>query len=153
MSLVAPILWSLPWLAPPLVAVVRSRNSRWLDDVSAAVSANAPLVSVIIPARNERRNIERCVRSVLSTTYASIEVLVVDDHSIDGTGDIAREIASGDQRVRVISAPDLPEGWFGKQWACTAGARAARGSLLLFTDADTNHAPDLLPRAVNAMQR
>ena len=105
----------------------------------------------MIPARNEARNIERCVRSVLSTRYPSIEVIVVNDHSTDNTATIARTIAASDTRLRVIDAPQLPPGWFGKQWACAAGAKAARGELLVFTDADTLHAPDLLPRVVNAM--
>jgi chlorobactene glucosyltransferase len=89
---------------------------------------------------------------VLSANYPALEVIVVDDHSTDGTGDIARAIAADDPRLRVVHAPDLPNGWFGKQWACATGAREARGSLLLFTDADTWHAPDLLPRTVNALR-
>ena len=152
MSLAAPIAWSLPWVVGSIVGVVRSFRSRSLDDESATPPAAAPLVSVIIPARNEQRNIERCVRSVLATTYPSMEVIVVDDHSTDGTGDIARAIAEQDERLRVVAAPDLPAEWFGKQWACATGAHAARGTLLLFTDADTRHAPDLITRSVNALQ-
>jgi chlorobactene glucosyltransferase len=147
----APILWTLPWIIPPVVALIRSRHSRSLDDVSIEAPIPAPRVSVIIPARNEARNIDRCVRSILGTQYLSIEVIVVNDHSTDATADIARTIAAEDPRLVVIDAPDLPDGWFGKQWACATGARAARGELLLFTDADTRHAPDLLPRAVNAL--
>ena len=153
MSLAAPIAWSLPWVVGPIVAIVRSLNSRSLDSESSEPPNPAPLVSVIIPARNEQRNIERCVRSVLATTYPALEVIVVDDHSSDATGDIARAIARQDDRLRVMPAPDLPAGWFGKQWACTAGASAARGTLLCFTDADTRHAPDLIPRAMNALRR
>jgi len=152
MAGLAPVLWSLPWVLIPIAAILRSRRSRWLDDVSPNVPPDAPLVSVIIPARNERRNIERCTLSVLRTDYTPTEVIVVDDHSTDGTGDIARAIADNDSRLRVIEAPSLPTGWFGKQWACATGARIARGELLLFTDADTRHGPDLLPRAVNAMR-
>lgn len=152
MSATTPILWTLPWIVPPAVALVRSRNSRSLDDASAVAPDPAPLVSVIIPARNERRNIERCVRSVLATRYPALEVIVVNDHSTDETGTIARAIARDDERLIVIDAPDLPGGWFGKQWACATGARIARGELLLFTDADTRHVPDLLPRAVNALR-
>ena len=148
----APILWTLPWIIPPVVALVRSRHSRSLEDVSTDAPDPAPRVSVIIPARNEARNIERCARSVLGTRYPSVEVLVVNDHSTDATGEIARTIAAEDSRLVVIDAPDLPDGWFGKQWACATGARAARGELLLFTDADTRHSPDLLPRAVNALR-
>jgi cellulose synthase/poly-beta-1,6-N-acetylglucosamine synthase-like glycosyltransferase len=152
MSATVPILWTLPWIVPPAVALVRSRNSRSLDDASAAAPDPAPLVSVIIPARNEQRNIERCVRSVLATRHPSLEVIVVNDHSTDETGTIARAIARDDERLVVIDAPDLPDGWFGKQWACATGARVAGGELLLFTDADTRHESDLLPRAVNALR-
>lgn len=146
------LFWSLPWIVPPIVVIVRSLKSRSLDDTPAEIGQNAPLVTVIIPARNEARNIERCVRSVLSTTYPNVEVILVDDHSSDGTGDIARAIAASDPRLAVIHAPDLPPGWFGKQWACASGARAASGSLLCFTDADTTHAPDLLSRSINEMR-
>jgi chlorobactene glucosyltransferase len=152
MSLFAPFLWSTPYVAPLVVSVFRALNSRSLNDVDDRVAPPVPRVSVIIPARNEQRNIERCVRSVLTTTYLDVEVIVVDDHSTDGTGEIARAIAAEDQRLRVIQAPELPEGWFGKQWACTSGARVATGELLLFTDADTWHAPDLLARAVNTLR-
>lgn len=150
-DLAAPLLWTLPWIAPPFVVTIRALDSRSLGDVSATIAADAPLVSVIIPARNESRNIERCARSVLSTTYPNVEVIIVDDHSTDDTGSIARRVAATDTRLRVVPAPDLPAGWFGKQWACATGAREARGSLLCFTDADTTHAPDLLPRTVNAL--
>ena len=111
-----------------------------------------PLISVIIPARNEARNIERCVRSVLATAYAPIEVIVVDDRSTDGTAEIV-EPATG-RRLRLIRGAELPEGegWFGKQWAIIQGYRAAKGELLLFTDADTRHQPELLPRAYSALQ-
>jgi chlorobactene glucosyltransferase len=152
MSVTASILWTLPWIVPPLAALVRSLNSRSLDDVPTAAPSPAPFVSVIIPSRNEERNIERCVRSVLAALYPSLEVIVVNDHSTDATGEIARAIGREDNRLAVVDAPELPEGWFGKQWACATGAWIARGQLLLFTDADTRHAPDLLPRAVNALR-
>jgi chlorobactene glucosyltransferase len=149
---VAALLCTLPWTLPPIVAAVRGRNSRSLDDVSSTVGEDAPFVSVVVPARNERRNIERCARSILSSEYPHFELIVVDDHSTDGTGEIARAIAAGDPRLRVIEAEPLPPGWFGKQWACTNGARVARGEIVLFTDADTWHRADLLPRAVNMLR-
>jgi chlorobactene glucosyltransferase len=152
MSAAVPVVLSLPFVLPQLGALVRASHSRSLNDVSDRVDPPAPLVSVVIPARNERRNIERCVRSVLSTTYPALEVIVVDDHSTDGTGDVARAIAADDARLRVIGAPALPDGWFGKQWACAFGASQAGGELLLFADADTWHAPDLVSRAVNTLR-
>jgi chlorobactene glucosyltransferase len=150
MSLLLPLACTLPWILPPIVGLLRARHASSLDDVPAEPPEPAPLVSVIIPARNEARNIVRCVGSVLASCYPALEVIVVDDHSSDGTGELARELAAVDVRLRVVDAPDLPPGWFGKQWACATGAGAARGELLVFTDADTRHAADLLPRAVNA---
>jgi chlorobactene glucosyltransferase len=144
--------YALPWIAAPLITAWRAANSRSLDDESATPPDDAPLVSVIVPARDEASNIERCVRSVLSTSYPRAEVIVVDDHSIDGTNAIVSRIAAGDSRVRVVRAPDLPMGWFGKPWACLTGARAANGDVFCFIDADTVHAPDLLTRTINAMR-
>ena len=147
-----PILFALPWVATPIVTVLRMRRSRSLDDESSDVGADAPLVSLVIPARNEARSIARCVESLLASSYPALEVIVVDDHSTDDTGAIAHDIASRDARVRVVTPPPLPDDWFGKQWACATGAAVARGSMLGFLDADTWSAPDLVPRVVNAMR-
>jgi chlorobactene glucosyltransferase len=152
MSTATPVLWSLPWVLAPIVGMLRMRRTISLASYDEHPGTTPPFVSVVVPARNERRNIERCVRSVLAAQYPAFEIIVVDDHSTDGTGALAREIAMSDSRLRVIDAPPLPSGWFGKQWACAAGAAAARGGLLIFTDADTRHAPDLMPRAVNALR-
>src|SRR5207245_683098 len=115
-----------------------------------------PLVSVIIPARNEAENIARCVRSVLTAAYAPFEVIVVDDRSTDGTGDIVDRLTGAPEaagRLRLLRGAELPPGWFGKPWAVVQGYRAARGELLLFTDADTAHTPELLPRTVALLER
>ncbi len=143
-----PWLIASPWIAVLFVVVYRfvTRTPR-LRDYEPLTSG--PLVSVIIPARNEARNIERCVRSVLATAYAPVEVIVVDDRSTDGTAEIV-EPATG--RLRLVRGTDPPAGWFGKQWAIIQGYRVARGELLLFTDADTKHEPELLPRSVRGLQ-
>jgi chlorobactene glucosyltransferase len=136
----------------PIITTLRVRGSKSLDDESPHAPDDPPSVSVVIPARNEARNIEQCVRSVLSSDYPRLDVTVVDDGSTDGTGDIARR-AVNDERLRVIESGALPQGWFGKQWACESGARASNGEVLLFTDADTIHSPDLITRSVNMMIR
>jgi chlorobactene glucosyltransferase len=130
----------------------RVRRSRDLAEASAAILPDGPLVSVIVPARDERRNIEACARSILSGRYPRVELVVVDDRSADGTGDLARALGRSDQRVRVIETDALPEGWFGKPWACATGGAAARGDILCFTDADARHGPDLVAHAVNEMR-
>jgi len=110
-----------------------------------------PAVSVLIPARNEAHNIERCVGSLVAQEWPRLEVIVLDDRSEDGTGDLAR--AAGGDRVRVLSGSELPAGWVGKNWACHQLAEAARGEWLLFTDADTEHAPGTVSAAVAYAQR
>ena len=152
MSRLVPLLLAVPWVLGPVVTIVRARFSRSLDDEPAEPPHDAPLVSLVIPARNEAHNIRRCVESALASRYPRLEVIVVDDHSTDATGAIAAELAARDARLRVITPPALPSDWFGKQWACTAGAAAADGDLLGFMDADTSQAPDLVTRVVNAMR-
>lgn len=98
-----------------------------------------PSLSIVVPARNEERNIARCVRSLLATAHPNFEVIAVDDQSTDATRRILGEIAAGDRRLRVIAGEPLPEGWIGKPWALWQGAGRARGEWLLFTDADTEH--------------
>jgi chlorobactene glucosyltransferase len=113
-----------------------------------------PLVSVIVPARNEAMNIERSVRSILATEYRPIELIVVDDRSSDATAEIVERLARAGEaegRLRLVRGAELPEGWFGKSWAIIQGYRVARGDVLLFTDADTWHHPDLLPRTVTVL--
>ncbi len=146
-------LWSLPWIIPPLITYFRLRHSRSLDDESDIPLPNPPLVSVIVPARNEAHNIARCVSSILRATHPNLELIVVDDNSTDGTAQIALQAAAGDPRVRIVTTEPLPEGWFGKQWACATGAKVASGSILQFTDADTVHGKDLVTRSLHAMRK
>src|SRR6185295_9744081 len=104
-----------------------------------------------VPARNESGVIATVVGSILATTYDPIEVLVVDDRSTDDTAAIVA--GTNDPRLRVVRGERVPAGWYGKPWACLQGYRAAKGDILLFTDADTWHAPELLGRTVAALRR
>jgi hypothetical protein len=153
MSLAAQIaLATLPWLVVALVIGWRGRGSRHLAEESVIPPAPAPLVSIIVPARNEARNIDRCVRALRAMHYPALEIIVVDDHSADGTSEVARGAGAGDPRLIVTTPPPLPAGWFGKSWACAHGAAMSRGELLYFADADTAPSPDLLVRLVNAQR-
>jgi glycosyltransferase involved in cell wall biosynthesis len=113
-------------------------------------SQNAPQVSVIIPARNEQPCLGACLDSVLAQAGVDYEVIVVDDHSTDGTREIAASRLSGPglRPGKVIDAPPLPEGCSGKCNAAQAGADVARGEWLLFTDGDTVHLPGSLERSL-----
>ncbi|GAC1407416.1 MAG: glycosyltransferase family 2 protein [Candidatus Velthaea sp.] len=102
---------------------------------------DAPLISIVVPARNEERSIERCVRSLLVQTAPHVEVIVVDDRSSDTTPEILERLARENARLLVVRGAPLPQGWVGKPWALHQGSQVARGRWLLFTDADSEHAP------------
>ena len=101
-------------------------------------------MSVIVPARNVEASLRACLESLVAQLGIEFEIIVVDDGSTDRT----RAIAESFPEVRVIEPGPLPPGWTGKNNAMTAGARAAHGQWLLFTDADTVHKPGSLARAV-----
>lgn len=113
---------------------------------------DAPLVSVIVPARNEARTIESSLRTLLASRYPRFEVIVVDDGSADATAEVVRRIAAGSSALTAVAGEPLPPGWFGKPWACTQGVRIARGDLLAFADADIQIHPELVARSVAALQ-
>jgi len=148
------LLLAAPWIAV-LWIVVRRYATRGPQLRGYAPRPTGPTLSVIIPARNEAPNIERCLRSVLAAAYAPLEIIVVDDHSSDDTAEIVRRLAADPEarrRVRLVRGVDLPPGWFGKQWALVQGYRIATGDLVLFVDADTKHEPELIARAVTALR-
>jgi len=110
--------------------------------------AKRPVVSVIVPARNEEASLGVCLQSLQQQGGISYEILVVDDASTDRTREIGRSFPG----VCVIDPPPLPRGWSGKNNAVIAGAKAARGEWLLFTDADTVHLPGSLARSLAEAQ-
>jgi chlorobactene glucosyltransferase len=110
----------------------------------------APLVSLIVPARDEERTIERAVRAFLAQTYQQLEVIVVNDRSTDATGAILAGI--DDPRLVVITGEEPSPGWLGKPWALAQGSRHARGELLLFVDADVVYAPEAVEAAVAQLE-
>ncbi|MGL6278160.1 MAG: glycosyltransferase [Gaiella sp.] len=141
---VVSLLAVLPWTWSVAVALSDRRHRVGLDDVEPAEAGE--LVSVIVPARDEERDVAEAVASLAAQTYGPLEVIVVDDESTDATAARARAVSS--DRVRVVEGAPVPPGWVGKSWACHQGYELARGDWLLFTDADVRHAPDTVGRAL-----
>ena len=113
---------------------------------------DGPLVSVLIPARNEEQHIETCIGSLENQDYRDYEILVVDDNSEDRTYEIIQKIAEQNKRVRVFKGKPLPEDWYGKTFALEQLVSQARGEILLITDADTFHHPTSISWAVTNMK-
>ncbi len=112
-------------------------------------AAEWPFVSIIVPARNEERNLPRLLPGLLGQHYPNFELIVVDDQSTDATPRILAEWAERDSRLRVVQGVELPAGWKGKPHAMQQGVDASRGEWLLFTDADTNHSRFSLSSSIN----
>jgi glycosyltransferase involved in cell wall biosynthesis len=110
-------------------------------------------ISVIIPARNEEQDLAPALESVLRQRGVDFEVIVVNDHASDRTGEIADHFARADPRLRVLHAPELPTGWPGKPNAMQQGASIASGEYLIFTDADIHHHPTCFATAVAELKR
>ncbi|MBL0322708.1 MAG: glycosyltransferase [Ignavibacteria bacterium] len=111
------------------------------------ITSQESLVSILVPARNEERCIEACVRSLCEQDHPNTEVIVLNDGSTDATGDILARLSNEFPHLRVIEGAPLPKGWVGKSWACLQLSKQARGETLIFTDADTTHRPDMVRRA------
>ena len=139
----------VPWAWCVLVAALDRRHAMSLDDAEPLV--DGPLVSVIVPARDEERGIRAGVESLAGQEYPNFEVIVVDDESSDRTADEAAVAST--ERVSIVAGKPVPPGWVGKSWACHQGFERARGAWLLFTDADVRHAPDTLGRALGLAER
>jgi glycosyltransferase involved in cell wall biosynthesis len=108
-----------------------------------------PVVSIIVPARNEADSIEEALKSVLALDYPNKEIIVINDRSTDATGEILARLAQEYPELQLITIDRLPSGWLGKNHALQRGAVSASGELLLFTDADIIMQPSLLRRAVS----
>lgn len=130
---------------PALMFLANRRHYRPLP-LLARNAPPPPPVSVLIPARNEEAGITATLTAVLQSRGVDFEVLVGDDHSIDQTAERVHQLAAQEPRLRLLTVPDLPPGWCGKQHACWVLSQAARHDLLLFLDADVRLEPDALAR-------
>jgi len=132
-----PVRYAVVWWVFRTVDLLTPRSPRYLQ-------ADPPLVSAVVPAKDEEGSLPDCLASVCAQTYPNLEILVVDDRSTDGTAAVARRFAAADPRVRVVTVEDLPPGWTGKTHALHVAASQARGPWLWFLDADTRHEPENL---------
>jgi glycosyltransferase involved in cell wall biosynthesis len=129
-----------------LIGGMRIRRLKDLPDPGETF--DCPLVSIIVPARNEEKNIAAGIRSLLKLDYANYELVAINDRSTDGTGVVLDEIARENPRLKVVHLTELPAGWLGKNHAMYYGAERAAGEWLLYTDADVVLEPTTLRRAV-----
>jgi hypothetical protein len=134
-------------------AALGLRRVAWLVDLPPINPADAPRLSVVVAARNEAQHIRGALSSLIGQDYPALEVIVVDDRSDDETASILASMARTHTRVRVLTVTALPDGWLGKNHALAAGAAAAGGEYILFTDADVVFAPTALGRALGYARR
>ena len=122
-----------------LDSLVGRRNKSNVQNIS---------ISILVPARNEEENIAQCLRALIAQEYNPIEILILDDRSTDSTPEIIRNIAKSDDRIKILSGSELPNGWIGKNWACHQLSQEATGDFLLFIDADTILSEEVVLSAV-----
>ncbi|MDX9928680.1 MAG: glycosyltransferase family 2 protein [Bacteroidales bacterium] len=115
-------------------------------------SGHGPMVSVLVPARNEEKNIGRLLDSLIAQKYEPLEIIVYNDASTDGTEKVLREYAAANANVRYINGSELPEGWLGKNRACHLLASEAKGDFFLFIDADVTAGSTIVSSAVRMME-
>ena len=134
-----------------VVAGIQGRN----DMPALLVHGKAPdhpRVSIIVTMLNEEKYIIPCLKTLVRQVYPDYEVIVVDDNSTDRSYELVRKFAEYHPEVRLVMARAKPDGWIGKTWACMEGRRASTSGLLMFTDADTEHGPEVLRDAVSHMK-
>lgn len=139
-------------LAITVRCILAQNRIHWLLPSSPLVHHSGK-ISVVIPARNEAFDIAPALRSVLDQKGVELEVIVVDDHSTDRTGELVDDIVRSDSRARALHDPPLTQGWLGKCNAMQHGAAVATGEYLLFTDADILHVPGCFATVLDELQR
>jgi len=135
------------------IAILNALTFARLAAPDALGAAPEQTVSICIPARDEAVVIESTIRSLQAQTYTDLEILILDDHSRDETRALALAAAESDPRVRVLDGKELPDGWLGKTWACHQLSEAARGDVLIFTDADVRWESQAVAALMAEMER
>jgi hypothetical protein len=150
----ATLAWAALALAaiPALLTLANLPRFRRAPPLPPGGTAGRPRVSVLVPARNEAAAIGRLCRDVLASEGVEFELVVLDDGSDDGTGDVVRAIAAADPRLRLVTGRPLPPGWCGKQHACWQLAAHARHDTWLFCDVDVVPARDAVARSATLLE-
>jgi len=149
-------LWILALGALCLIALVSVLNTLTfprLSEIKRGETAedDPPLVSLLVPARDEAQNLPRTLDGLLNQQYPNFELLVLDDNSSDGTFELIQDRAQNEPRLQALRGSPLPSGWIGKNWACQQLAEHSRGEILIFTDADVEWQPQALENLVGLM--
>jgi glycosyltransferase involved in cell wall biosynthesis len=139
---------TLGWIVQGLRSIFGLRRLPHLRDAAALPAEECPSVTIIFAARDEEEKLPAALDSMLALDYPGLQIIAVNDRSVDATGAIMDAAAARDARLRVVQVSELPAGWLGKTHALDCAAREARGEWLLFTDADVHFAPDALRRAM-----
>ena len=139
---------SATWIAL-IKSMLRTFNESPFLDKFEKKEHEKPKVSIILPARNEEKFIEKCLSSLIKQDYNNYEIITINDSSNDSTGDIIKKYSKKFPKVISVDAKPKPDGWIGKNWACIEGYKKASGDLLLFTDADTVHTSSVISLAVS----
>src|SRR4051812_1577499 len=141
----------LVWIVFLIDAVLGFRNFDSLELEDGLDSG--PLLSVIVAARNEEKQIEESILSQLKQTYKNVEWILVNDRSTDATGSIMDRLAGEDSRFRVLHIKELPTGWLGKNHALYNGTLKASGQWMLFTDADVRYGTEAFAKALHYFEK
>jgi len=139
---------SATWISLIRSMIATFRDAPYLDRFESK-EHNSPRVSVIVPARNEEKFIEKCLDSLVNQDYENYEIIAVNDSSEDSTGEIIKKYSEKYSKIIHINAGPKPDGWIGKNWACMEGYKKVTGDLILFTDSDTYHSKKLMSLAVS----
>ena len=141
------ILFSLVWCASFLV-VHLFRRIRIFEKANSPLPPKWPRLSVVIASCNDADTIEKAVNTLLQQDYPNLEIVVVNDRSTDGTGQIIKRITRKDSRVRIVHIQHLPSGWLGKVHALHVGTQKSSGDWILYTDADVYFKQGALRKAI-----
>ncbi len=142
--------WALSFLLAVrlLISFINWISKPDLAKLCKELHENFPLISILIPARNEEKNIGNLLKDLSELTYLNYEVLVYDDMSDDKTAEIVSLAAIKNNKIKLIKGNHLPPGWVGKNYGCFNLANEANGEYLIFIDADVRIAPNLISNAV-----